>query len=83
MCDLTPLRRTRLDPGGIEILLSQQFVTKVSLLRTGFSEPRQGRKRVAHGVSRGIEEQLWVIVAPEERQRPPPDVCRPIRGCES
>ena len=37
----------------------------------------EGRQRVAHGVSRGIEGQPEVISAPEGRQRLPSDPCRP------
>jgi len=37
----------------------------------------EGRQRVAHGVSRGIEGHPEVITAPEGRQRLPNHVCRP------
>jgi len=43
----------------------------------------EGRQGVAHGASRGIEEQPRVILAPEGRQKLPQDVCRPVRGWES
>ena len=35
--------------------LSQKFDNKVFLVRTGFSEPRQGRQRIAQGASPGLE----------------------------
>ena len=37
----------------------------------------EGCQRAAHGASRGIEGHPEVISAPEGRQRPPNDVCRP------
>jgi len=37
----------------------------------------EGRQRVAHGASRGIEGHPEVISAPEGRQRLPNNVCRP------
>ena len=36
-------------------VLSEEFVIKVFLTRDRFSEPRQGRQRVAQGVSPGLD----------------------------
>ncbi|SPE26193.1 hypothetical protein SBA2_280037 [Acidobacteriia bacterium SbA2] len=36
-------------------VLSQKFVKKIFLVRSGFSKPRQGRKRVVQGASPGSE----------------------------
>jgi len=50
--------------------------------RIPISTGPEGRQRVAHGVSRGIEGQAAVISAPEGRQRFPRRICRPFRGWE-
>ncbi|SPE30125.1 hypothetical protein SBA2_490004 [Acidobacteriia bacterium SbA2] len=55
----------------------QVVAIKVSLTANTGPEGRQG---VAHGVSRGTGEPPPVISAPEGRQWPPREICRPFSG---